>query len=165
MSSHDNAMEEFSRPPEVQQEFAEDVCKLLVTLGIPFNIVSHPEYKLFSQKWMPGLVTPDRHTLAGSILNKEADKVIMGTRQHTEGKLATYQCDGWKNIAKTSVITSMMTVDSLSYLLRTHDMSGKPKTGDELFILVKDDIMFMQNTYRVDTIAITTDDGPDGKKM
>ncbi|KAF8979981.1 hypothetical protein BDQ17DRAFT_1264191 [Cyathus striatus] len=106
---------------------------------------------------MPGLVTPDHHTLTGSILNKEADKVILGTQQQTEGKSATYQHDGWKNVAKTSVITSMMTVDSLPLLLHT-------QTGNELFSLVKDDIVYTQGTYGVDTIAITTDDDPDGKK-
>ncbi|KAF8989859.1 ribonuclease H-like domain-containing protein, partial [Cyathus striatus] len=87
------------------------------------------------------------------------------TRQITEHKMATYQCDGWKNVVKTSVITSMMTVDSLPYLLCTHDMTGKSKTGDKLFNLVKDNIVYMESTYGVNMIMITTDDGPDGKKM
>ncbi|KAF8960112.1 ribonuclease H-like domain-containing protein, partial [Flammula alnicola] len=100
----------------------------------------------------------------GSILQREANKVIVKTQKATKGKLTTYQCDGWKNIAKTALITSMMQVDYIPYLIRTHDMTGRPKTGDELFALIKDDILYTQNTYGVKVICVTTDDGPDGKK-
>lgn len=82
-----------------------------------------------------------------------------------EGKLANYQCDGWKNIAKTSLISAMIVVDDEAVPVRTHDMTGRPKTGDELFSLVKADFAFVKETYGVEIIAAVTDDGPDGKKM
>ena len=44
-------------------------------------------------------------------------------------------------------------------------MAGRPKTGDELFSLVKDDFAYIQKTYGVDIVSAVTDDGPDGKKM
>jgi hypothetical protein len=44
-------------------------------------------------------------------------------------------------------------------------MTGRPKTGDELFEVVKGDIKYAEETYGVEIIAICTDDGPDGKKM
>ncbi|KAJ6475171.1 ribonuclease H-like domain-containing protein [Mycena vulgaris] len=44
-------------------------------------------------------------------------------------------------------------------------MTGRSKTGDELFKLVKSDLAFAKETYGVDVIAVCTDDGPDGKKM
>ncbi|KAJ7468182.1 ribonuclease H-like domain-containing protein, partial [Mycena latifolia] len=100
----------------------------------------------------------------GSTLKREADKVIGKTRLKIEGKLATYSEDGWKNVAHTHVDTSMLNVDSQAYLLRTHNMTGRPKTGDELFEIMKSDFEYAWNTYRVEIIAVCTDDGPDGKK-
>jgi hypothetical protein len=44
-------------------------------------------------------------------------------------------------------------------------MTGRPKTGDELFSIVKDDLGWMKITYGVETILVVTDNGPDGKKM
>ncbi|KAH9953388.1 ribonuclease H-like domain-containing protein [Lactifluus volemus] len=51
------------------------------------------------------------------------------------------------------VVTSMMIV------------KNKPKTGDWLYELTRDDISYMQNTFGIQVIAYCTDDGPDGKKM
>ncbi|KAL0947449.1 hypothetical protein HGRIS_013556 [Hohenbuehelia grisea] len=132
--------------PELQECFQEDLLKLLVTLRLSFNVVANPKFLL-------------------PCPTKEASKVITKTRDITENQLATYQCDGWKNVAKTHIVTSMMVVNSAAYLLRTHDMTGRPKSGDELFGIVKEDITYTEGTYGVEVIAITTDDGPDGKKM
>ncbi|KAF8062590.1 ribonuclease H-like domain-containing protein [Lyophyllum atratum] len=52
-----------------------------------------------------------------------------------------------------------------SYIIRTHNMTGEPKTGDRLLELVLDDIEYMVDKYGVKVIAWCTDDGPDGKKM
>jgi hypothetical protein len=39
-------------------------------------------------------------------------KVDEETKERIGGKVGTGQCDGWKNIAKTPVIMSMMTVEN-----------------------------------------------------
>ncbi|KAJ7484268.1 ribonuclease H-like domain-containing protein, partial [Mycena latifolia] len=43
-------------------------------------------------------------------------------------------------------------------------MTGRPKTGEELFEIMKSDFLYAWETYRVEIIAVCTDDGPDGKK-
>lgn len=43
-------------------------------------------------------------------------------------------------------------------------MTGRPKTGDELLEIIKEDIVFAQDHFGVTVIGWTTDDGPDGKK-
>jgi hypothetical protein len=43
-------------------------------------------------------------------------------------------------------------------------MTGHPKTGDELFGIMKSDFKYAEETYGVEIIAVCTDDGPDGKK-
>jgi hypothetical protein len=44
-------------------------------------------------------------------------------------------------------------------------MTGRPKTGNELLIIVLGDIMYIWDKFGVAVIAWCTDDGPDGKKM
>ena len=44
-------------------------------------------------------------------------------------------------------------------------MSGRPKTGDELLMIVEGDIKLIFDKFGVIVIAWCTDDGPDGKKM
>ncbi|KAJ7135463.1 ribonuclease H-like domain-containing protein [Mycena crocata] len=149
---------------ETQTEFGEDLCKLFATCGWSWNSANNPELKIFFNKYIPSAVVPDRRVLSGSILTTEANKVIAATRQKIEGKLATYSEDGWKNVAHTHVDTSMLSVEGQPYLLRMHDMTGRLKTGDELFEIMKSDFDYAWNTYKVEIIAVCTDDGPDGKK-
>ncbi|KAJ6447708.1 hypothetical protein C8R45DRAFT_850720, partial [Mycena sanguinolenta] len=118
----------------------------------------------FSGRWLPPAVLPDRRVLSGNILANESGKVVAATRKKIENKLATYSEDGWKNVAHTNVDTSMLSVEGQPYLLRTHNMTGRPKTGNELFEIIKSDIDYASNTYGVTIIAVCTDDGPDGKK-
>ncbi|KAF7971231.1 hypothetical protein HWV62_21648 [Athelia sp. TMB] len=59
----------------------------------------------------------------------------------------------------------MATVENKAYLMRSHDMTGKPKTGNHLLEVVKDDIAWMKDTHGINLIAWCTDDGPDCKKM
>jgi hypothetical protein len=99
-----------SRPAD-QLDFSQDMCKMLVSCGIPWNAVSNPEMQLFMGKWIPGVVVQDRRILSGRILDGEVKKVETKLIEKVKGKLATGQCDGWENIAKTHVITSMITVE------------------------------------------------------
>ncbi|KAJ7725007.1 ribonuclease H-like domain-containing protein [Mycena maculata] len=133
-----------------QEEFGQDLCRLFVACGWSWKAVANPQFKLFFDKYLPAAKLPDRHVLSGRILDKEADKVIARTRQLIEGKLATYSEDSWTNIAKTHVDTSMLSVETKPYLLRTHDMTGRPKTGDELWGIVKSDLIYAKSMYNVE---------------
>ncbi|KAI0762487.1 hypothetical protein C8Q74DRAFT_1167205, partial [Fomes fomentarius] len=119
---------------------------------------------LFIQKWIPGTKVPDRRKLSGEILDAAAERVVENTRAQVKGKLATGSSDGWKNVAKDDVITSFMNVNRQAHLVKTHDMAGKAKTGNEHYEIIRSDIRHMETTYNVKTIAWVTDDGPDGKR-
>ncbi|KAJ7454143.1 ribonuclease H-like domain-containing protein [Mycena latifolia] len=147
-----------------QAEFGEDLCKLFVTCGWSWNDANNPEFKLFFEKYLPAAQIPDRRVLSGTILTGEANKVIAATRNKIKGKMATYVEDGWKNVAHMHIDTSVLCVEGQLYLLKTHDMTGRPKTGDELFEIMKSDFLHAWETYRIEIIAVCTDDGPDGKK-
>ncbi|KAH7869208.1 ribonuclease H-like domain-containing protein, partial [Lentinula edodes] len=121
-------------------------------------------FRTFFQKWLPDAHVPDRRVLAGRLLSDLANGVIVETREKVNGKLGTYQADGWKNVAKTNVNTSLITVEGKSHLVKTHDMTGRPKTGDEYYSIMEEDIEYIKKVYGVDVICVCTDDGPDGKK-
>ena len=96
-----------------QAEFERDVCEWFVACGIPWNAANNPQTGLFSAKWFPKNVSvPDRRVLSGRILDGHVKKVEDRVEVSVKGKFATGQCDGWKNIAKTNVITTVMTVEN-----------------------------------------------------
>ena len=44
-------------------------------------------------------------------------------------------------------------------------MFNRPKTGDELWSIVKPDLVLAREWYGVEVHSVTTDNGPDAKKM
>ena len=96
---------------ETKDEFQYNLCLAFISSGIAWNAISDVQLWHFLEKWIPGAEIPDRRKLAGPILDKEVTRVISKTRLHTAGRFATGQSDGWKNIAKASVVTSMIIAD------------------------------------------------------
>jgi hypothetical protein len=94
-----------------QKEFNEDLLKLFVSCGFAWNVASNPQLGLFIEKYIPGAQVPDCRVLAGWILDGEVAKVKARMKERMKGKIATGQCNGWKNVAKTSVVTSRITVE------------------------------------------------------
>lgn len=89
---------------ELQAEFSMDFLKLLVANGSAW---------LFASKWMtPGAVIPDCKQLSGRILDQEVECVEERMKLKIQGKVGTGQCDGWKNNAKKSVVSTMVTVEN-----------------------------------------------------
>jgi hypothetical protein len=167
-----------------QREFSADILKVFVSAGIPWNAASDPELRLFCKKWIPGSKVPDRRVLSGRLLDKEAMHAESRMKKMIEGKLGTGQCDGWKNVARASIVASMVTVEgkvslafrfmetsrttnliNQAYLMRTHDVSAEQKTGEFLYQLVVEDIQFIETKYGVIIVAYCCDDSGDGRKM
>jgi hypothetical protein len=97
--------------PILQQEFGEDFCKLLIATRSAWNIAHNPQVRLFVEKWIPGAIVPDRRTLSGPILDREAGKVDERLKLKLKGRNATFQTDGWKNKAKQAIVATMVSVD------------------------------------------------------
>ena len=81
--------------PPLQQEFGEDFCKLLIATRSSWNTAHNPQVRLFVEKWIPGAIVPDRRTLSGPILDREAGKVEEKLKLKLKGRKATFQTDGW----------------------------------------------------------------------
>ena len=97
--------------PSLQQEFGEDLCKLLIATRSSWNTAHNPQMQLFVEKWIPGAIIPDRRTLSGPILDQEAGKVEDKLKLKLKGWKATFQTDGWKNKAKQAIVVTMVSVD------------------------------------------------------
>jgi hypothetical protein len=110
-SLEDIADSEALWPFDRQNEFDRDVCKLFVSCGFAWNAASNPEMDLFFSKWMLGAIVPDCRSLSGQVLDGKVVKVEAWTKERIAGKMATGQCNGWKNVAKTSIVTSIITVE------------------------------------------------------
>ncbi|ETW84645.1 hypothetical protein HETIRDRAFT_48430 [Heterobasidion irregulare TC 32-1] len=149
----------------MQGEFSKDFTRLLVANGVAWYVTENPETKAFVNKWCPKIVhIPHRQLLAGPLLDKAVEMAVGKVQARVKGGLAMGECDGWTHGSKTPIETSMMTVANEHYLVCTHDLSGQPKTGDNLYAIIKSDKQYIEDTYLVEIIAWITDDGPDGKK-
>jgi hypothetical protein len=94
-----------------QAEWMADMCRLMIACNIAWWAVDNPYWRYFFSKWVPNSLMPGRMQLSGRILDEEAEKVVNGMKLKLKGKHASGSCDGWKNIAKTSLIGSMINVE------------------------------------------------------
>jgi hypothetical protein len=63
-------------------------------------------------KWTGGGIVPDRRVLSGSVLDNQVAEVEAGVKAKIQGKVGIAQCDGWKNNAKKSVVSTMIMVEN-----------------------------------------------------
>lgn len=167
---------------EQHEQFASELCMLMIVCNIAWWSVEQPYWRFFFQKWMPGCQMPGRREMSGRILNDEAEKVVGKMKGKVSGKYGTGICDGWKNVSKTSLIASMINVaytvsnqtpsDNCetyllfqAYLLNTFDVSALPKTADTLLEFVLKEIQYATEVLRVRVVAWCTDAGGDAAKM
>lgn len=98
-------------PSSRQAEFAADLCRLMLVCNVAWWAVDQPYWRAFFAKWIPQCLMPGSKQLSGRILDEEAGHVIEGVKTKVHGRYATGQCDGWKNITKTSIVASMINVE------------------------------------------------------
>jgi hypothetical protein len=131
----------------MQHEFDSDMCQMFASCGWAWNSANNPQLRQFFSKWIPGVQVPDRRKLSGAVLDAEVRKVEDRIKVKVEGQLATGQCDGWKNISKTSVIGTMITVD------------GEVRTPFSLY-LKSDHLHFHRHISFTRTMSL-----PNGKRL
>lgn len=96
---------------EERTQWQRDLCLLFVTCNISWWAVEHPFCRAFFHKWVPDCTMPSRKQLSGRILEAEAKRVEKKMEERVGNRFGTGQCDGWKNIAKTSLVAFMVNVE------------------------------------------------------
>ena len=108
--------------PAHQNDFSCDLCDLFVSCGITWNSTSNPQLTLFCKKCIPEAEIPDQRVLAGHILKEWVADVEVQIKQKVKGNMAMGQCDGSKNVMKTPLVASMITVEYyMNTSLNTHN--------------------------------------------
>ncbi|KAF9471055.1 hypothetical protein BDN70DRAFT_939231 [Pholiota conissans] len=130
-------------------EYYKKLPKDEIEPNTPWVAANNPVFREFVAKWISTtLVVPDRWVISGWVFDDIVKEVVDRMVTVVKGKMATGQCDRWKNIAKTSLVSTVMTVENQPYLIETHDVTRDPKTGDVLFKLVLWDIKTRKKKMR-----------------
>ncbi|KIK75535.1 hypothetical protein PAXRUDRAFT_172563 [Paxillus rubicundulus Ve08.2h10] len=96
---------------------------------------------------------PGSKQLSCRILDEEAEKVIEGMKLKVKNRFVMGQCDGWKNIVKSSIVASTINVEHVPYLLNTCDISDKPKMAENLLESVLGEIKYTTEVLKVKIVA------------
>ncbi|CAE6506976.1 unnamed protein product [Rhizoctonia solani] len=82
-----------------------------------------------------------------------------------QNQVATGMSDGWKNIKKSSLLASLLSVNYTTYTVHVHDISAEQKTAENYLELVLKDIDYAEQEYKVRVIAWVSDAGGDSRAM
>ncbi|KAJ3730313.1 hypothetical protein C8R42DRAFT_544673, partial [Lentinula raphanica] len=145
--------------------FHADICWLLVSGLVSWRAVELPYWRHFFAKWIPGAILPSRQVISGQILNEEVAKADEATRGNVQGRFGTGQSDGWKNVAKQSLITGMVNVEYTPHILNVTDVSAKPKTAETLLDIILKEIEYVQKVLLIILVAWCTDASGESLKM
>lgn len=99
----------FSTP--VQREFENDLCKLFTANDWSWTGADNIWFNWFREKWIPGSRKVSAKSLSGPILDRQIVEVEnrLGL---LAGRLGTGQSDGWKNIARTNIVGTLVSVNA-----------------------------------------------------
>ncbi|KAH9848416.1 hypothetical protein C2E23DRAFT_716286, partial [Lenzites betulinus] len=145
--------------------FQTEFMKLLLTGNCAFRAAELPYWRAFFAKWIPGSQLPSRQAASGRILDAEAARVLKALKDYLHGRFVTGQSDGWKSIAKHSIIASMINAEYEAHVLHSYDVTHELKTAENLLDIVEAKIIFCEETLEVIVVAWCTDGGGDCAKM
>ncbi|THU82932.1 hypothetical protein K435DRAFT_795344 [Dendrothele bispora CBS 962.96] len=146
-------------------EFNAHLCCLLVSGLVAWRTVGIPYWQLFFAKWVSGASLPTCKQFSGRILDEEAEKSQSGMRSETVGLYEMGQCDGWKNVTKSSLVTSMVNVEYNPFLLGVENVSSEQKTAENLMKIVLNKMKQICDIFKVILVAWCTDASSKSAKM
>jgi len=100
-------------PEKLQRRYQKDFCRVLIGINAAWCAADNLVFREFLGTWVDRPVSlPNRRAVSGHVLTSVVESVQEKVAKVMKGKMATGQCDGWKNIAKSALVSSVMTVDS-----------------------------------------------------
>jgi hypothetical protein len=89
-------------------DFHPDTCRLFLELGAAWSGADRPFVRKYFQKHVTGRpALPSSGTLSGRVLDEESAKVVASWREETKDEYGSGQSDGWKNVQKRNLVTSV----------------------------------------------------------
>lgn len=109
---NDNRLSKLA-PDLLQKEFEDDFCRVLIAINTAWVAADNHVLRAFMGKWVSHPVTvPNRRIVSGRVLERVAEGVETSVAVTVAGKMGTGQSDGWKNVAKTHLVSSLMSVEN-----------------------------------------------------
>ncbi|KAG8879540.1 hypothetical protein FRC20_000112 [Serendipita sp. 405] len=150
---------------EQQQDvFNKNLCRLFIASGFSWNTLSNPEFKRFARIHLGDPPLPSRQTLAGRVLRDLVNEVEGNVQKEISGQMGTGQCDGWKNITRTAVVASIVTVRGRPHILHVHNITSQRKDASNLLSIVLSEIAHLSN-LGVTIVGWCSDAGGDSRAM
>ncbi|THH08490.1 hypothetical protein EW146_g8974 [Bondarzewia mesenterica] len=103
--------------------------------------------------------------MSGRILDEEARKVVESMKSEVTGRYGMRQCDGWKNIQRTSLVGSMVNIEYKPHILNLYDISSEAKTAVNLLKIIEQEIDYCVQELMIIMIAYCTDSSGEAAKM
>lgn len=94
-----------------QEAFESDLVRMFATANFPLSSIEDPEVRKFLLKWIPGAKIPWAKSFGGPILSSEVSRLENEIKARAKGKLATVQCDGWKDVSRKHLVAFMFTAE------------------------------------------------------
>ena len=98
---------------ERQRQFELDLIRVFAAANFPLSAVEEPEFRHFFKTYLPEATLPWAKRFGGAVLSEEVAQLENELRSTAAGKLATVQCDGWKDISKKHLIAFMYTAQRI----------------------------------------------------
>ena len=94
---------------EEKASYDKSVAKVVYATNSPFRIVEHPTFRKLISDLRPGYTPPDRHRIAGELLDAVHTEVLAETKEALNNQIVCMSMDGWSNIHKESIICVAVT--------------------------------------------------------
>ncbi|KAE9388778.1 hypothetical protein BT96DRAFT_773704, partial [Gymnopus androsaceus JB14] len=149
-----------------QTQFEEQITRLTASGGFSLSWVENLEFHSLIQEFMPSAKIPSRKVLTNRLLPKVAQSFRENAQLDAQANSAnvTAQCDGWSGINHHHLIAFMMTVNQKVRSVCVYDASKERKTAENLFKLMLEVITELQDKWKVNVAAFTTDASGESRK-
>lgn len=129
--------------------------------NVPFNACASKYFKNFIRALRPSYQIPNRHRLAGSLLDTTHDKIIKSNMELVSqtDKQATLLIDGWQNSSanKHIVVVMLATSNDQKVMLESFDTSAERDTTDKMVEIVNKSVDLAKQRYDAEVFACVTD--------
>lgn len=128
--------------------------------------MENEEFQKFCQYLHPGYMPPDRHKLAGPLLNEFFEEQKEKSKSLLNGEIVCMSMDGWTNVHNNPIICSVVTKDDGDmFLVDTIDTSGTQHTSENLKKIITESIKKTEETFNCSVKSIVTDNAANMAKM
>ena len=161
-------MPAFIKTTKLQKmEFDAQCAKFIYGTNSAFSTVEHAEFVAYVSALRPGYLPPNRHQIAGQLLDAEYVKVMKNTETTLKNKIVCLSIDGWSNVSNDPVICACVTDPQTHkvFLVDTVDTSGHPHCTEYLAELTSKCIIKCKEQFSCKVGSVVTDNANNMKAM